>query len=111
TDGRAAFYEGEFGEGLRALGDGWFTAADLATSQADWVEGLAAEAFGVTLHTIPPNSQGYLTLAAARLASAVGLPDDTSSDAWAHVLIECAKQAGYDRPAVLSDRADGPALL
>lgn len=111
ADGRAAFYEGEFGAGLIELGDGWFTADDLARSQAEWVTGLAADAFGVTLHTIPPNSQGYLTLAGARLAEAVGLPDDTDATMWAHVLIEAAKQAGYDRPAVLAEGVDGAALI
>src|SRR5436853_263755 len=35
--GRAAFYEGEFGEGLRTLGNGEYTAGDLARSQAEWV--------------------------------------------------------------------------
>ncbi len=34
-------------------------------SQADWVEPLTVDAFGVELHTIPPNSQGYLTLGGA----------------------------------------------
>ena len=68
--GREAFYGGAFGEGLLALGDGWFTEGDLATPQADWVEPLRPDAFGVELDTIGPNSQGYLFLGAARLADA-----------------------------------------
>jgi gamma-glutamyltranspeptidase/glutathione hydrolase len=109
--GRTGFYEGEFGHGLLQLGDGWYTEADLERSQADWVAPLSTEAFGVELHTIPPNTQGYLTLAAARLATAIGLPDDTDDPAWAHILIECATAAGQDRPAVLHEGADGDALL
>ncbi len=109
--GRSGFYEGEFGHGLLALGDGWFDAADLEQSQADWVDPLSTSAFGVDLHTIPPNSQGYLTLGGARLADAMGLPDDPDDPQWAHLLIECATAAGHDRPSVLHDRADGPALL
>jgi gamma-glutamyltranspeptidase/glutathione hydrolase len=109
--GRAGFYEGAFGEGLLTLGNGWYDPADLARSQADWVEPLTTTAFGVDLHTIPPNSQGYLTLAAARLAEAVGVPDDADDPAWAHVLIECATAAGFDRPDALYDGADGRALL
>lgn len=109
--GRAGFYEGAFGEGLLELGGGWFDPADLARSQADWVDPLTTEAFGVELHTIPPNSQGYLTLAASRLATAAGLPGDPDDPRWAHLLVECATAAGYDRPDVLHDRADGPALL
>ncbi|HWL44597.1 MAG TPA: gamma-glutamyltransferase [Ilumatobacter sp.] len=111
ADGRAAFYEGEFGEGLRQLGGGWFSTDDLTDVQAKWVQPLSADAFGVTLHTVPPNSQGYLTIAAARLATAVGLPDDPDDPQWAHTLAECAKQAGFDRPDVLFDDADGEALL
>lgn len=110
-DGRAGLYKGEFGSGLCELSDGWITADDLATSQAEWVAPLSTDAFGVTLHTVPPNSQGYLALAAARLATALGVPDDPDDPAWAHLLIECAKQAGYDRPDVLFDGADGDALL
>ncbi len=67
--------------------------------------------FGVELSTIPPNSQGYLTLGAARLAEHLGLPDDPDDPQWAHLLVECAVVAGFDRPDVLSDQADGPALL
>ena len=111
TDGRHGFYEGEFGAGLRELGAGQFTAHDLAHCQADWVEPLSADAFGVTLHTTPPNSQGYLTLGGARLATALDLPDDPDDPQWAHLLIECAKQAGYDRPDMLAENADGAALL
>ena len=109
--GREAFYGGEFGEGLMALGDGLFSADDLAASSADWVAPLSTNAFGVDLHTMPPNSQGYLVLAGARLASAVGLPTAPQHDEWAHVLIEAATAAGRDRPEVLHDAADGEALL
>ena len=114
TGGRSAFYEGEFGGGLRALGGGVFTEADLARIQADWVPALSATAFGVELHTIPPNSQGYLTLGAARLADAVGLPsgpEGPDDPQWAHLLVECASAAGRDRPSVLHEGASGDALL
>ena len=111
TNGRIGFYGGEFAAGLLELGRGYFTANDLDRSQADWVTPLTAEAFGVQLHTIPPNSQGYLLLGAARLADRVGLPDDPDAPQWAHLLIEAATAAGFDRPEVLHERADGNALL
>jgi len=111
ANGRNGFYGGEFAAGLLALGRGYFVAADVERSQADWVTPLAADAFGVRLHTIPPNSQGYLTLGAARLASQGGLPDDPDDPQWAHLLIEAATAAGFDRPRVLHERADGTALL
>jgi len=111
SSGRDGFYGGEFGAGLAELGNGLFTADDLLRSQADWIAPLSSPAFGVELHTIPPNSQGYLTLAACRLADALGLPDDPDDPEWAHCLIECAIAAGHDRPDVLHEGADGQALL
>ncbi|MDO8363265.1 MAG: gamma-glutamyltransferase [Actinomycetota bacterium] len=111
TDGRSGFYGGAFGEGLLRLGGGWYTEADLARSQAEWVTPLRAEAWGVDLWTVPPNSQGYLTLAAAVLADNLELPADPHDEHWAHLLIEAAKVAGHDRPTALHAGADGEALL
>ena len=109
--GRDGFYRGEFGDGLLALGAGWYTADDLATPGSDWVEPLSWPAFGRVLHTIPPCSQGYLLLGAAGLADALPLPADPDDERWAHLLIEAAKAAGRDRPAVLCDGTEGMALL
>jgi gamma-glutamyltranspeptidase/glutathione hydrolase len=109
--GRAGFYRGEFGAGLLGLGAGYFAAADLERSQADWVTPLTVDAFGHRLWTVPPNSQGYLTLASAWIADGLALPGDPDDDAWVHLLVESAVQAGFDRPAVLSEQADGNALL
>ncbi len=111
TKGRDGFYGGAFGDGLLELGSGWYTAEDLALSQAEWVEPLHAEAWGVDLWTVPPNSQGYLTLAAALLADNLELPADPHDEQWAHMLIEAAKVAGHDRADVLHAGADGGALL
>ena len=111
AEGRDGFYGGEFGSGLLAMGDGWFSADDLRTSQATWVAPLAVDAFGVRLFTTPPNSQGYLTVAAAVLADDVGVPPDPGTAEWAHVLIECAAAAGHDRPGRLHDLADGDQLV
>ena len=72
---------------------------------------LKAHAFGIDLWTIPPNSQGYLTLAAAELASRLDLPADPNDVRFAHLLIEAATAAGFDRPQALSDTADGDDLL
>jgi gamma-glutamyltranspeptidase/glutathione hydrolase len=109
--GRDAFYEGSPGTALRALGEGLFSAEDLRTLQADWVQPLSLRAFGRRLWTIPPNSQGYLALAGAWIAEQVGVPEDPADDAWAFVLVEAARQAAHDRLAVLNDAADGAALI
>ena len=109
--GRAAFYEGEFGAGLKSIGAGFYSEADLATPLAEWVAPLSTRAFGVDLWTIPPNSQGYLTLGASELASRLDLPADPTDVRFAHLLIEAATAAGFDRPDVLSDTASGEELL
>lgn len=109
--GRSTFYEGAFGEGLVELGGGLFTDDDLRQVQADWQTPLSADAFGVTLHTTRPNSQGYLALGGARLASQLDLPADPDDERWAHLLIEAAVTAGRDRPQRLHEAADGDELL
>jgi gamma-glutamyltranspeptidase / glutathione hydrolase len=119
-EGRDGFYHGEFGDGLLALGRdpaiggtpaGHFSPDDLAQPLATWVPALSAPGFGHRLWTVPPNSQGYLTLAAAFIASQLDLPVDPEDPKWAHLLIESARQAAFDRPEVLHEGADGDALL
>lgn len=111
--GREAFYEGEFGRALLAVGAGEYAADDLAASQAAWVAPLGLRVWGHDVWTMPPASQGYLALAGAavveRLAGAELL--DPESDVWAHLLVEAARLVGHDRPSVLHDGADGAALL
>lgn len=109
--GRSAFYEGDFGRDLIEIGRGEYTAADLAQSMADWVEPLRADVWGHTVWTVPPNSQGYLTLAGAWIAHGLDLPGDPDDPLFAHLLVESAKQAGWDRPSVLCEHADGTALI
>lgn len=114
--GREAHYLGEFGDGLMRLarqqtGDDWFTADDMKDPQAQWVDALRAGVWGIDLWTVPPNSQGYLTLGSAALAAQLDLPDNPDDEHWAHLLIEAAKVAGYDRSDVLHDGADGQTLL
>jgi gamma-glutamyltranspeptidase/glutathione hydrolase len=119
-EGRDGFYGGEFGNGLLELGRdpaiggspaGYFTRGDLAKTLATWVPTLSAPAFGHRLWTVPPNSQGYLTLAAAFIASQLDLPPDPDDPQWPHLLIEATRQAAWDRLDVLHDGADGEALV
>lgn len=109
--GREAWYEGEFGRGLIRVGAGLFSESDLATVQADWVEPISLEAWDHMLWTAPPNSQGYLTLASAWIASGLELPTSADEADWVHLLVESARLAGFDRDAVLHDGADGAGLL
>ena len=87
-----------------------FAAADLERPGADWVAPLGLRVWGRQGWTVPPNSQGYLTLASAWIAEGLELyePGDAR---WAHGLIEAAKAARSDRDTLLHEGADGRALL
>jgi gamma-glutamyltranspeptidase/glutathione hydrolase len=61
--------------------------------------------------TAPPPSQGYLLPASAWIADGLEIPQDPDDPAWPHLLSEAARWAGFDRPQVLYDGADGEALL
>lgn len=110
TGERSAFYRGEFGEGFLAVTAGLHTPGDLDRPQADWVAPVGADAWGHRIWTAPPNSQGYLTAAAAWIAGGLDLPDP-GDPRWAHLLIEAARQAAHDRLLVLHEGADPAELL
>lgn len=109
--GRAGWYGGRFGEALIELGAGSITEDDVDRPHAEWVDPLGLEVFGHQAWTIPPVSQGYLSLAATWIAERTDLGDDPDSGRWAHLMAEAARVAGHDRPHVLFDGADGAALL
>ncbi|MCI3948262.1 MAG: Gamma-glutamyltransferase, partial [Acidimicrobiales bacterium] len=111
AEGRDGWYGGEFGEGLVAVGGGEYATADLERPLADWVAPLGLRVWGQDVWTVPPNSQGYLTLAGAGIAEGLDLPDDPDDPAWPHLLVEAARAAGHDRLAVLHEGADGAALV
>jgi gamma-glutamyltranspeptidase/glutathione hydrolase len=110
-NGRDAFYLGDFGRGLLAMGAGEYRASNFELPLADWVEPLKARAWGHDLWTIPPNSQGYLTLLGSLIAEGLPLPEDPGDPQWAHFLVESARAAAYDRPSVLYESADVSSLL
>ncbi len=109
--GRDGFYGAEFGQALVDLGAGEYEAEDLARPLAQWCEPLGLHAFGHDLWTVPPPSQGYVTLAAAWIADRIGLPADGDDPLWPHLIAEAGRAAAVDRPSVLFDGADGAALL
>ena len=111
TRGREGFYQGDFGERLLEVGNGEYTVDDLARGHADWVEPISVEAWGRRVWSVPPNSQGYVTLSAAWIAQGLELPADPSDGVWAHLLVEAARQAGFDRDDVLHEGASGEELL
>ena len=110
SGGRDAVYRGRFGDELLAVGDGEYSIADLDSLNADWVDPLGVDVWGHRVWTVPPNSQGYLSLAAARIAEGLDLPPECDP-LRAHLLVESARQAGFDRPDVLHEHADGRYLI
>ena len=111
TGGQAAFYQGEFGEGLFALGKGVYSRTDLETASAEWVTPLSLAVWGHQVWSIPAPSQGYLFLAALGVVEQLDLPDDPLDPQWAHLLIEATTAVSHDRPNVLHDAADLAALI
>jgi gamma-glutamyltranspeptidase/glutathione hydrolase len=98
-EGRSAWYEGDFGSELIALGDGLFTGADLKRRQDEWVQPLSLAVGEAVLHSVPAPAQGYLVLASAWITEALDGWDDV------HLLVEAARAAGHDRLARLGDGA------
>lgn len=110
-DGRDGFYQGEFGAGLLEMADGYFSPADLERDSAEWVKPLSTRVLEHEVWTVPPNSQGYLTLLALRITDGLDVPAHSHDPLWPHLLIESARQAGYDRDSVLCEGADVRRLL
>ncbi|MBS1265480.1 MAG: Glutathione hydrolase-like YwrD proenzyme [Acidimicrobiaceae bacterium] len=110
SGGRDGVYKGRFGDELLAVGGGEYSAADLDSPSATWVDPLGADVWGHRVWTVPPNSQGYLSLAAARIAEGLDLPPE-DDPLRVHLLVESARQAGFDRPDVLHENADGRHLI
>ena len=108
---RETFYLGAFGQELMDFGRGEYHPEDLSQSQAEWVVPLSVDAFGHKIWGLPPNSQGYLCLAAAWIADQIGVPRAADHPDFWHLLVEASLQAAYDRPDVLHEHADGPLLL
>jgi gamma-glutamyltranspeptidase / glutathione hydrolase len=106
--GRDAFYGGPAGREIGAATGGAITPDDLARPQADWVEPIGAPMQGLEAWTIPPNSQGYLTLAALRIFELLDPPDDPDDPAWWHLLIESYRSVAWERDDLVADPDHAP---
>lgn len=102
-DGREAFYGGRMAEAIEQATAGVLTGADLAANRPDWVEGARLEVLGETAWTIPPNSQGYITLATLAIFEQLGAPARFDDPDFHHLLIEAYRAAAWDRGLHLAD--------
>ncbi len=95
-----AYYGGEIAEAIARAsraGGGAHTVADFAAYRPEWVEPIAKDFGGVTLHEIPPNGQGISALMALGMLSNfdfASLPVD--GVASQHLQIEAMKLAFAD---------------
>ncbi len=103
TDGRAGFYESSIAAAVAKATEGVLTTEDLAANDVDWVEPLSIDVFGLTGWTIPPNSQGYITLAAAWVLERLGPPADATDPAFHHAVIEAYRAFAWERNDVVAD--------
>lgn len=102
-EGPVSFYQGWRGAALSKAVGGRITATDLARSQADWVEPLLVNAFGMEAWTIPPNSQGYLATTACRLFELLDPPRDGSDPNLWMAAIEAYRVLARDRDELVAD--------
>ncbi len=101
--GRAAFYESPTAAAIEEATGGTVTVSDLTANRPDWVEPIGIGVFGVTAWTMPPNSQGYLTVAAAWLFDQLDVPPDPADPAFHHATIECYRAVAWEREEMVAD--------
>ncbi|MEA2000497.1 MAG: gamma-glutamyltransferase [Actinomycetota bacterium] len=108
SDGRQAFYTGAIGEKLVTATNGLVQPEDLSRVQADWIQAISLDIMGWTGWTIPPNSQGYLTLAAAWLFEQLDPPHDPNDPLFTHAAIEAYRAVAWERDDFVADAACSP---
>ncbi len=101
--GADAFYGGDPGRAIVTATRGNLSGSDLVGFRPEWVDPIRMDLLGRTGWVVPPNSQGYLTL--ATLAIFEALDPDPDDPAWTHLLIESYRTASASRDDVLADPA------
>ena len=102
-----AFYRGELAAAMAAhsrANGGAHTANDFAAHECEWVEPLALDYRGVTVHEIPPNGQGIAALIALGILDSFDLAGDgPDSVAAQHSQIEAMKLGFADAHRYVAD--------
>jgi gamma-glutamyltranspeptidase/glutathione hydrolase len=108
TDGRAGFYESEVAADISEAVGGTITTDDLAAFRPEWVQPISLGLFGMTGWTIPPNTQGYLTLAA--LGALERFEATTDRGLAIHREVEAYRAFAWERNDVVSDPRTAPPM-
>ncbi len=103
SSGRDAFYSGRAGSGIIDASEGTIVTSDLERTQADWITPARLDVLGRTGWTIPPNSQGYLTLAMLWIFEHLDPPDDPNDALYQHLLIEAYRAVAWERADTVGD--------
>ncbi len=109
--GRSSFYEGPVADAIVNATEGVLLRSDLERPHADWVRPLSIEAFGATGWTTPPNTQGYIALAAAWLFEQLDPPEDPDHPLFHHCAVEAYRSIAWERDDVVADPATAPMPL
>ncbi|HEX5630353.1 MAG TPA: gamma-glutamyltransferase, partial [Acidimicrobiia bacterium] len=109
--GRDAFYNGAVAAQIAAATGGVLTTADLAANHPDWVDPVGAEVLGLEAWTVPPNSQGYLTVAAAMLLERLDPTGDPTDPAFHHAVIEAYRAVAWERDDLVADARFAPMAI
>ncbi len=108
ANGRSALYEGEVAAAIAHATEGILTTEDLSANTVDWVKPIGLDVLGLRGWTVPPNSQGYLTLAAAWLVEALAPPRDVSDPRFHHAVIEAYRAVAWERDDLIADAGHLP---
>lgn len=106
--GPQAFYDGSVGAAVTEATGGIITTDDLLSVEGIWVTPIGLDLFGLRGWTVPPNSQGYLTLASLGVFAQLDPPADPETpEAW-HLAIEAYRSMAMDRNDVVADPDTAP---
>jgi gamma-glutamyltranspeptidase/glutathione hydrolase len=103
SEGRDGFYRGSIARAVVTATGGILGDDDLASNRPDWVEPLGIDVFGMRAWTVPPNSQGYVTLAASWMVERLAPPADPDDPRFHHAVIEAYRAAAWDRDRLAGD--------
>lgn len=106
--GRSAFYSGPVADDIVTATEGVLRSDDLARIQARWIRPISLDILGWTGWTLPPNSQGYLTLAAAWLFEQLDPPHDPDHPMFTHAAIEAFRAVAWERDRYVADSRFAP---